>query len=298
MPKINLGKVVGDKGDSFTYEDFTPEQLNGITPKIFKGNVTTLNPDQNATVDIRNDGLNNYIDFGIPRGKNGSEIKNIYAENVSMADGNTLESTMTNIITPTFDDSTQAYETLTTANAAAETTSNKIKSGENIFTTLSNMKKSFSAIVQGLKILGTNVGNIRGITSDLNSESDYIAASSKAVSILNGNLNYSRFRIDNSAITVEEETESVLPIKTVITNADSENYEVNEDGTITINKAGIYLAVAKVHGSFRTGLLVISESPWPACIIQVILAMAVTIAYNSRNVYLVPFVLLARHSLS
>lgn len=188
MPKINLGKVVGDKGDSFTYEDFTPEQLNGITPKIFKGNVTTLNPDQNATVDIRNDGLNNYIDFGIPRGKNGSEIKNIYAENVSMADGNTLESTMTNIITPTFDDSTQAYETLTTANAAAETTSNKIKSGENIFTTLSNMKKSFSAIVQGLKILGTNVGNIRGITSDLNSESDYIAASSKAVSILNGNL--------------------------------------------------------------------------------------------------------------
>lgn len=188
MPKINLGKVVGDKGDSFTYEDFTPEQLNGITPKIFKGNVTTLNPDQNATVDIRNDGLNNYIDFGIPRGKNGSEIKNVYAENVSMADGNTLESTMTNIITPTFDDSTQAYETLTAANAAAETTSNKIKSGENIFTTLSNMKKSFSAIVQGLKILGTNVGNIRGITSDLNSESDYIAASSKAVSILNGNL--------------------------------------------------------------------------------------------------------------
>ncbi len=198
MPKINLGKVVGDKGDSFTYEDFTPEQLNGITPKIFKGNVTTLNPDQNATVDIRNDGLNNYIDFGIPRGKNGSEIKNIYAENVSMADGNTLESTMTNIITPTFDDSTQAYETLTTANAAAETTSNKIKSGENIFTTLSNMKKSFSAIVQGLKILGTNVGNIRGITSDLNSESDYIAASSKAVSILNGNLTkiaYEHYRV-------------------------------------------------------------------------------------------------------
>lgn len=198
MPKINLGKVVGDKGDSFTYEDFTPEQLNGITPKIFKGNVTTLNPDQNATVDIRNDGLNNYIDFGIPRGKSGSEIKNIYAENVSMADGNTLESTMTNIITPTFDDSTQAYETLTTANAAAETTSNKIKSGENIFTTLSNMKKSFSAIVQGLKILGTNVGNIRGITSDLNSESDYIAASSKAVSILNGNLTkiaYEHYRV-------------------------------------------------------------------------------------------------------
>ena len=198
MPKINLGKVVGDKGDSFTYEDFTPEQLNGITPKIFKGNVTTLNPDQNATVDIRDDGLNNYIDFGIPRGKNGSEIKNIYAENVSMADGNTLESTMTNIITPTFDDSTQAYETLTAANAAAETTSNKIKSGENIFTTLSNMKKSFSAIVQGLKILGTNVGNIRGITSDLNSESDYIAASSKAVSILNGNLTkiaYEHYRV-------------------------------------------------------------------------------------------------------
>ena len=27
MPKINLGKVVGDKGDSFTYEDFTPSYL-------------------------------------------------------------------------------------------------------------------------------------------------------------------------------------------------------------------------------------------------------------------------------
>ena len=50
------------------------------------------------------------------------------------------------------------------------------------------MKKSLSAIVQGLKILGTNVGVITGITSDLNSESDTIAASSKAVATLSSNL--------------------------------------------------------------------------------------------------------------
>lgn len=66
------------------------------------------------------------------------------------------------------------------------------------------------------------------------------------------NINYSRFRIDNSTLTVEEGTESVLPIKTVITNADTDNYEVNENGTININKAGIYLVIAKAHGSFRT----------------------------------------------
>ena len=60
------------------------------------------------------------------------------------------------------------------------------------------------------------------------------------------------------------------------------------------------IKVGRLCGMVALGqvLLVISESPWPACIIQVILAMAVTIAYNSRNVYLVPFVLLARHSLS
>lgn len=195
MPKLNLGKVVGDKGDSFVFEDFTPEQLDGLTPKMLKGNVTTLDPDQNATVDIRKDGLNNYIDFGIPRGKNGSEIKSISAENVEMANGNTLENAMTaanesisGIEEPAFDDTTSTYTTLAESNTAAETTSNAIQSHTSIFSTLSNMKKSLSAIVQGLKILGTNVGGIHGISSALDSQREDIAASSKAVSVLNSNL--------------------------------------------------------------------------------------------------------------
>ena len=153
-------------------QDFTPEQLDGLTPKMLKGNVTTLDPDQNATVDIRKDGLNNYIDFGIPRGKNGSEIKSISAENVEMANGNTLENAMTaanesisGIEEPAFDDTTSTYTTLAESNTAAETTSNAIQSHTSIFSTLSNMKKSLSAIVQGLKILGTNVGGIHGISS-------------------------------------------------------------------------------------------------------------------------------------
>lgn len=202
MPKINLGKVVGDKGEPFTFNDFTTEQLDGITPKILKGNVTTLDPDENAIVDIRKDGINNYIDFGIPRGKNGSELKDVSSENVVMADKTTLESTMTTvnenvsansdeinkIKSPTFNDTVSTYSTLNDANTAAETTSNAIKSKVSIFTTLSNIKKSFSAIVQGLKILGTNVGAITGITSDLAGESETVAASIKAVNALNSNL--------------------------------------------------------------------------------------------------------------
>lgn len=202
MPRQNLGRVKGDKGDPFTFDDFTSGQLDGITPKMVLGNVTTLGPDENAAVNMRNEGLKNYVDFAIPRGKNGAEAKNIPAENVEMADKTTLESAMatvnesvnTNnteinkIKTPTFTDTVGTYTTLNAANTAAETASNAIKSKVNILTTLSNMKKSFSAIVQGLKILATNVGMIQGITSDLNSESDYIAASSKALATLNGNL--------------------------------------------------------------------------------------------------------------
>ena len=202
MPRQNLGRVKGDKGDPFTFDDFTSGQLDGITPKMVLGNVTTLGPDENAAVNMRNEGLKNYVDFAIPRGKNGAEAKNIPAENVEMADKTTLESAMatvnecvtTNnteinkIKTPTFTDTVDTYTTLNAATTAAETASNAIKSKVNILTTLSNMKKSFSAIVQGLKILATNVGMIQGITSDLNSESDYIAASSKALATLNGNL--------------------------------------------------------------------------------------------------------------
>ncbi len=90
--------------------------------------------------------------------------------------------------TPSFNDTTSTYSTLSAANTAAETSSNAIKSGVNILTTLSNIKKTFAAIIQGLKILGTNVGMIQGITSDLNAESDYVAASAKALSTINSNL--------------------------------------------------------------------------------------------------------------
>ena len=45
----------------------------------------------------------------------------------------------------------------------------------------------------------------------------------------------------------------MLPIKTVINNADPNNCAVGANGTISISKAGIYFAFAKVHGSFRTG---------------------------------------------
>ena len=220
MPKLNLGKVVGDKGDSFVFEDFTPEQLDGLTPKMLKGNVTTLDPDQNATVDIRKDGLNNYIDFGIPRGKNGSEIKSISAENVEMADGNTLESAMTaanesiaGIEEPAFDDTTSTYTTLAESNTAAETTSNAIQSHTSIFSTLSNMKKSLSAIVQGLKILGTNVGGIHGISSALDSQREDIAASSKAVSVLNSNLaKLILFKIFTKEVTLTDDKAQIVDI--------------------------------------------------------------------------------------
>jgi len=77
---------------------------------------------------------------------------------------------------------------------------------------------------------------------------------SQIVGRITSNLNYSRFRISNTAISIEEETEITLPIKTTVTNADADNYVVNEDGTIAINKAGIYLVFAKVHGSFRTNV--------------------------------------------
>jgi hypothetical protein len=115
-------------------------------------------------VSANTSGVTTTFHFGIPKG-----------------DISTVES-------PAFDDSVSAYTTLQQANSGAEEAVNGIQSHVSLFTTLSNMKKSLSAIVQGLKILGTNVGVITGITSDLNSESDTIAASSKAVATLSSNL--------------------------------------------------------------------------------------------------------------
>ena len=258
MPKINLGKVVGDKGEPFTFNDFTTEQLDGITPKILKGNVTTLDPDENAIVDIRKDGINNYIDFGIPRGKNGSELKDVSSENVVMADKTTLESTMTTvnenvsansdeinkIKSPTFNDTVSTYSTLNDANTAAETTSNAIKSKVSIFTTLSNIKKSFSAIVQGLKILGTNVGAITGITSDLAGESETVAASIKAVNALNSKLGKAGKIISSSIV----QTTAARGVETII-------------GEITLD-SGVWIILMNVWNplGMATALLGVRET--------------------------------------
>ena len=175
MAELDLGLVKGEKGDPFTYADFTSEQLEalkgakgdkgdtGITPTILGGTVTPLGASENPTVTATTVGTTTTFDFGIPVGSS-------------------------NLETPTFDDATSTYSTLTAANTAAETTSNAIKSKTSIFTILSNMKKSFSAIVQGLKILGTNVGAITGITSDLAGESETVAASIKCVNQLNSSL--------------------------------------------------------------------------------------------------------------
>lgn len=146
----------GDKGDKGDI---------GVTPTIQAGTATILDANASPTVSATTsgDGTTTF-NFGIPKGDT-SEIE-----------------------TPTFDDTVSTYTTLNAANTAAETASNAIKSKVSIFTTLSNMKKSFSAIVQGLKILGTNVGAITGITSDLAGESETVAASIKAVNQLNSNL--------------------------------------------------------------------------------------------------------------
>lgn len=150
--KWNLIAQKGEKGDI------------GVTPTIKAGTATSLDATAAPTVSATTSGNTTTFNFGIPKGDT-SEIK-----------------------TPTFDDSVGTYSTLGDANTAAESASNAIKSKASIFTILSNMKKSFSAIVQGLKILGTNVGAIRGITSDVAGESEDIAASIKVVNQLNSNL--------------------------------------------------------------------------------------------------------------
>lgn len=150
--------MIAKKGDKGNKGD------TGTTPTIQAGTATSLDATASPTVTSTTSGTTTTFNFGIPKG-----------------DTSKFE-------TPTFMDTVNTYTTLSAANTAAETASNAIKSKVSIFTTLSNMKKSFSAIVQGLKILATNVGAINGITSDINSESTTIAASSKMVHDLNASL--------------------------------------------------------------------------------------------------------------
>ena len=130
--------MIAKKGDKGNKGD------TGTTPTIQAGTATSLDATASPTVTSTTSGTTTTFNFGIPKG-----------------DTSKFE-------TPTFMDTVNTYTTLSAANTAAETASNAIKSKVSIFTTLSNMKKSFSAIVQGLKILATNVGAINGITSDIN----------------------------------------------------------------------------------------------------------------------------------
>ena len=85
----------GDKGDPFTYEDFTPEQLaslkglkgdkgeqgdkgatgaagrDGITPNISIGTVTTVEPDTQASASLTGDVSNLKLNLSIPKGQQG-----------------------------------------------------------------------------------------------------------------------------------------------------------------------------------------------------------------------------------
>ena len=81
LQTINLGRVKGDKGDAFKYEDFTAEQLaalkgekgdqgeKGDTPELKVGTVTTVDSGSDAAVTITNneDGTVDF-DFELPSG--------------------------------------------------------------------------------------------------------------------------------------------------------------------------------------------------------------------------------------
>lgn len=64
----------GDKGDPFTYEDFTPEQLEslkGVSPELQIGTVTTLPAGSQATATLTGTQANPILNLGIPKGVDG-----------------------------------------------------------------------------------------------------------------------------------------------------------------------------------------------------------------------------------
>ena len=84
MATINLGRVKGEKGekgDAFTFDDFTEAQLEllkgetGATPTIKAGTVTTLEPGKNATVETSTSGIITTFNFSIPRGEDADESR-------------------------------------------------------------------------------------------------------------------------------------------------------------------------------------------------------------------------------
>ena len=68
LPKGDKGEK-GEKGDTGSKGEKGDKGENGQTPSFTIGTVTTLNPDQNATVTISGTFPNLVLNFGIPRGK-------------------------------------------------------------------------------------------------------------------------------------------------------------------------------------------------------------------------------------
>lgn len=204
--------------------------LGQVVPNIGVGTVTALNPTAKPTITKSTSSTNTDIkyDFGIPSPATFAE--------------------------PVFNDTTSTYASLTESNTAAETASNAIVSGNNFFTMLSNMKKSFSAIIQGLKFLGTNVGAITGITSDLNGESETVAASIKAVNTLNASLN-SEYK---KCIEIILYSCAISPDGTVIDLTALDNRINNDIKSISVsfadqNTLGVYAngSAVKYNGFWR-----------------------------------------------
>lgn len=69
--------IKGEKGDPFTFDDFTEEQLedlkgkDGITPNFSIGTVSTLAAGSEATASITGTNANPVLNLGIPKGEGG-----------------------------------------------------------------------------------------------------------------------------------------------------------------------------------------------------------------------------------
>ena len=82
-PKGDKGDV-GPQGERGLQGEVGPQGLkgdNGLTPNITIGNVTTLEPNQQATVTRRGTDANPIFDFGIPKGENGAGGENTSSGN-------------------------------------------------------------------------------------------------------------------------------------------------------------------------------------------------------------------------
>ena len=70
--KLNNGELRGSQGIQGEQGQKGEKGFDGITPSISIGTVTTLNPNQPATVTRRGTDTNPIFDFGIPKGEKGS----------------------------------------------------------------------------------------------------------------------------------------------------------------------------------------------------------------------------------